>query len=183
MNLSPNRGRGERRVPAAPAASCAKVESTRVSHHRYPGSPGVPARNGFNGLFRALPGDRLSCHRRQRIWRVKTRSGRHASAELTPASRRQDHTTSPSAAPVYAKGFDGHCASPPKFWRRRNSAVRQRAVNCSRETRPAITSARPTLPLHRIPPRVRDDRDTPLKWGGTSRDIELIWVRREGKFS
>jgi hypothetical protein len=31
----------------------------------------------------------------------------NASVDLTPASRRQDHTTSPSAAPVYAKGFDG----------------------------------------------------------------------------
>src|SRR5580700_2423580 len=42
----------------APAASCAKVESTRVSHHGYTGSPGIPARNGFNGFLRALPGDR-----------------------------------------------------------------------------------------------------------------------------
>jgi hypothetical protein len=39
-------------------AACAKVESTRVSHHEFTGSPGIPARDGFNGLFRALPGDR-----------------------------------------------------------------------------------------------------------------------------
>src|SRR5664279_4776231 len=38
------------------------------------------------GLLRALPGDRLSCHRRRR-----------KSADLTPAPRRQDHTSSPSA--------------------------------------------------------------------------------------
>jgi hypothetical protein len=25
--------------------------------HRSTGTPGIPARNGFNGLFRALPGD------------------------------------------------------------------------------------------------------------------------------
>jgi hypothetical protein len=25
--------------------------------------------------------------------------------------------------------------------------------------------------VHRIPPRVRDDRDTPLKWDETARDI------------
>src|ERR1700737_4215596 len=31
---------------------------------------------------------------------VCTRSGRHASANLTPASRRQDHTTSPPAASI-----------------------------------------------------------------------------------
>jgi hypothetical protein len=42
----------------------------------------------------------LVCHRRFRIWRVKTRLGLRASANLTPASRRQDHTTSPSAASI-----------------------------------------------------------------------------------
>jgi hypothetical protein len=40
------------------------------------------------GLYRALPGDRLSCHRRYA----------DRSANLTPASGRQDHTSSPSAA-------------------------------------------------------------------------------------
>jgi hypothetical protein len=33
MDLSPNRGRGECRVPVAPAALRAKVESTQASHH------------------------------------------------------------------------------------------------------------------------------------------------------
>src|SRR5882672_4887006 len=53
------RGRGERRMPAAPAASCALllVERTRVTTST-PESPGIPARNGFNGFLRALPGDR-----------------------------------------------------------------------------------------------------------------------------
>src|ERR1700736_2427299 len=56
---SAQRGRGERRVPAAPAASCALVvvESTRVTTST-PESPGIPARNGFNGFLRALLGDR-----------------------------------------------------------------------------------------------------------------------------
>ena len=61
MNSVPplDRGRGERRMPVAPAASCALVvvESTRVTTST-PESPGVPARNGFNGFLRALPGDR-----------------------------------------------------------------------------------------------------------------------------
>src|SRR5882672_5373667 len=59
MNLPPKRGRGERRVPVAPAASCALVviERTRVTTST-PESPGIPARNGFNGFLRALPGDR-----------------------------------------------------------------------------------------------------------------------------
>src|SRR6267142_5583634 len=56
---SAQRGRGERRVPVAPAVSCAMivVERTRVTTST-PESPGIPARNGFNGFLRALPGDR-----------------------------------------------------------------------------------------------------------------------------
>src|SRR3981189_315674 len=56
---SAQRGRGERRMPLAPAASCALGSGrTHTSNNEYPESPGVPARNGFNGFLRALPGDR-----------------------------------------------------------------------------------------------------------------------------
>jgi hypothetical protein len=46
-----------------PGARCTrsplcKVESTGVEATGTPESPGIPARNGFNGLCRALPGDR-----------------------------------------------------------------------------------------------------------------------------
>ena len=52
----------------------------------------------------------------------------------------------PSAAPVYAKGFDGLCASRPKLWRRRIAAFVCVPFNRSQaKTRPAITS-RSTLP-------------------------------------
>jgi hypothetical protein len=30
--------------------------------------------------------------------------------------------------------------------------------------------------VHRIPPRVRDDRDTPLQWDETGADMPVIWV-------
>ena len=121
-----------------PGARCTRgracgVVNTRVSHHGYTGSPGIPARNGFNGFLRALPVTGLFCHRRLRT----------ESANLTPASGREDHTTSPSAS----------------------SRIRQSAA-C----------------VHRIPPRVRDDRDTPLKWDETARNIEVIWVRRKAIF-
>src|SRR3979490_3055601 len=33
--------------------------------------------------------------------------------------------------------------------------------------------------VHRIPPRVRDDRDTPLVWDETAAVIEVIWVGAE----
>jgi hypothetical protein len=92
MNDRP-RGRGECRVPVAPAASCAKCSKahelvTTVA----PESPGIPARDGFNSLFRALPGDRAF---------LSPSLADLSSANLTPASRRQDHTTSPSASQAH----------------------------------------------------------------------------------
>jgi hypothetical protein len=78
------------------------------------------------GLYRALPGDRLSCHRHLRI-AGSSAPGRAdlPSANLTPASRRQDHTTSPSASNI----------------------VRQHAGRRSRAVKPALRSlAHPTLP-------------------------------------
>src|ERR1700733_1387710 len=77
-----------------PGARCTRsrawsVVNTRVSHHGYTGSPGIPARNGFNGFLRALPGDRAL---------LSPSLANFESANLTPASRRQDHTTSPSAS-------------------------------------------------------------------------------------
>jgi hypothetical protein len=53
----------KQRAWGMPGARCTRsrawcVVNTRVSHHGYTGSPGIPARNGFNGFLRALPGDR-----------------------------------------------------------------------------------------------------------------------------
>jgi hypothetical protein len=64
-------------------------------------------------------------------------------ANLMPASRHQDHTTSPSAhAPVVCSAFR----------------------------------------VHRIPPRVRDDRASAPLSGRDGEDILLIWVRRQAVF-
>jgi hypothetical protein len=83
---SPIRGSRECRVRAAPAISRAKC--TKESAHEHTGSAEAIRHSPRNGLrlIRALPGDRL----------VDTVTGGN-SASLTPASRRQDHTTSPSA--------------------------------------------------------------------------------------
>jgi len=76
--------------------------------------------------------------------------------DLTPASRRQDHTTSPSAS----------------------SAVVLHAANRSRRAiRPALASHAQHCCVHRTPPRVRDDHDTPLWWGGMATVLDVIWVR------
>src|SRR5882724_2114748 len=63
------------------------MENTRVSHHRFAEIIRPSLRNGFNGFLRTLPGDRACL----------SPSPADNSADLTPASRRQDHTTSPSA--------------------------------------------------------------------------------------
>src|SRR5260370_26279661 len=55
--------------------------------------------NGFNGLFRALPGDRALLSPSSSGYGVpKPGRADMPPLDLTPASRRQDHTTSPSAA-------------------------------------------------------------------------------------
>jgi hypothetical protein len=35
--------------------------------------------------------------------------------------------------------------------------------------------------VHRIPPRVRDDREPPLRWDETARIDEVIWVGRKAE--
>jgi hypothetical protein len=78
-----------------PGARCARsracsVESTRVSHHGHTGNTRHSPRNGFNSLYRALPGDRaLLPPSSLRSLLLKN---------LTPASGCQGHTTSPSAS-------------------------------------------------------------------------------------
>src|SRR6202166_3755610 len=87
-----NRGRGECRVPAAPAASCASVESTRVVTTVAPEHPAFPHAMVLTVSFVLSPVIGLVCHRRLRF-----------PADLTPASRRQDHTTLPSASAQFVK--------------------------------------------------------------------------------
>ena len=110
----------KQRAWGMPGAQCTRSLACKVKKHTSivttgpPRSPGIPARNGFNGFLRALPGDRA----------FLSPSLYGYPQSLTPASRRQDHTTSPSASAPF---------------------VLER------------------IHVHRIPPRVRDDRETPLR--------------------
>ena len=126
----PKRGRGECRAPSAPAGSCAwvVVECTRVVqvHRNHPAFPHAMV----YGYFALSPEIGRSCLRHPR---------KLLPANLTPASRRQDHTTWPSASSALVR-----------------SAIR----------------------VHRNPPRVRDDRDTPLWWDGMAENIAVIWLRK-----
>ena len=77
-------------------------EYSQRSHRK---SPGIPARNGFNGFLRALPGDRAFLSPSS----LRSLLPRN----LTPASRRQDHTTSPSALALFVKSAAASIASSP----------------------------------------------------------------------
>jgi hypothetical protein len=146
-------------VPAAPAASCAKVESTRVRNHEFTGTPGIPARDGFTAYFVLSPATNSSCHRHRRI-KGFAEPGRAdvTSANLTPTTGAR--TT--------------RLCRPQQH---RSSACR---VNRSRaKARPAIPVTRPTLPRppHPAPTFVTMANAPPRD--RTARVIVLIWVKRE----
>ena len=155
-NLPPREGVGNAGCPVHPQprvrmGSKYAHEYSQRSHRK---SPGIPARNGFNGFLRALPGDRAF---------LSPSIGSALAANLTPASRRQDHTASPSAT-VYAKGFAGLGTRPPKFWRRRSLALSSEAPLASTASRPAsVTMA--------SAPRVGRDG------GGYRGDLGLLKIR------
>src|SRR6266446_10539471 len=87
-------------MPVAPAASCALGSGrTHTSNNEYPGITRRSPRNGFNGFLRALLGDRaLLPPSPTDMFLSKPGWADLNSANLTPASGRQDHTTSPYAA-------------------------------------------------------------------------------------
>src|SRR6266478_6058981 len=88
------RGRRECRMRVAPVAACAvkkhrrqQPQVHRINRHSL--------RDGFNGVLRALLGDRA----------LLPPSFADHSATLAPASGRQDHTTSPSAATSFVRAM------------------------------------------------------------------------------
>jgi hypothetical protein len=83
----------------------------------------------------------LSCHRRLRI-----------KASLCPVG------------PTCLRKLDAgvEASGPHDFAGRSKHLSSARSVIAHGKTRPAITSRAQRCRVHRIPPRVRDDRDTPL---------------------
>src|SRR5437899_6087156 len=110
MNLSPKEGVGNAGCPLhpRPRVHLVVVERTRVTTST-PESPGIPARNGFTTYFVLSSVTGLVCHRRLRT-NVASAPGwtDTTSANLTPASGRQDHTTSPSAATSLVRTLVDH---------------------------------------------------------------------------
>src|ERR1700686_1445973 len=72
----------------------------------------------------------------------------------------------PSPAKAAFRELDASVgASGPHVFAVRVSAVRQWHIS-----------------VHRIPSRVRDDRDTPLEWDETGWGVEGIWAQREAEY-
>jgi hypothetical protein len=92
--------RGERGMPGARCtrSRACRIDSTRVSHHGRTGITRHSRTRWCYSLFRALLGDRALLSPSPVKSACRARQGRHRSfTNLTPASGRQDHTTSPSA--------------------------------------------------------------------------------------
>src|SRR5258708_10779970 len=150
-------------MPAAPAASRAFcIGRTHTSNNEYTRTPGIPARNGFNSLCRALPGDRA----------------------LLPPSSADRFCLSP-VGPTQLRELDTSVgASGPHDFAVRSNISRQHAGDRSQVFRPALRShcaqnaAASTASL----PYVCDDHDTPLLWGGMREVLEVIWGVRKQKY-
>src|SRR6201991_4255882 len=108
----------------------------------------------------------------------RTRSGRLCLRQLdasTAASGPHDFAVRDPSSP---RGFAGLCTSGETLVKT-EAAPFVCAPQIAHEVQPALR-----LPMrarrcrvHRIPSRVRDDRDTPLMWDETARLIEVIWVK------
>ena len=97
----------------ARSLACKVKKHTSIVTTATPVTPGIPRTMVLTVSFVISPVIGLCCHRRLAF----------VTQDLTPASRRQDHTTSPSASVLFVSS---------------------------------------TTSVHRIPPRVRDDREPPL---------------------
>jgi hypothetical protein len=125
--LKEKEGAGKAGCTLHPRSRVQTCTKKRTRAYRFSGgNPAFPAR-WFTAYFALSPVTGLSCHRHPREVLLP--------ANLTPASGRQDHTTSPSATATFV-------------------------IRCHR--------------VHRIPPRVRDDRDPPLSSGETREAKSLI---------
>jgi hypothetical protein len=116
-----------------PQPRAQRVGSTRVSHHRYPGTPGIPCAMVLTAYSVLSPATNSSCHRHRRIdgLGVPGRACQNL-RRLDTSNGCQDHTALPYA--------DAPFVLP--------------AANRSRgSSRPATTIARPTLPRppHPVP--------------------------------
>ena len=101
-HLSNGRAQGMPDARCTRGLACNVHKKVRTRAYRAAEAIRHPLRNGFTAYSALTPAIGLSCHRHQR---------KLVSANLTPASRRQDHTTSPSASAPFVKGASASTAS------------------------------------------------------------------------
>jgi hypothetical protein len=162
-------------MPIAPAV--VRTKSARVDHRFNRITPAFPARMVY-GLLRALPGDRLVCHRRLRGLTIHPEPGWAGciSARLDAsigAPGPHDFAVRDHLTPKVSPGL----VPSGEFWRRRLAApfVRARADR-SRENPPCDSvCARNAAASTASHPNVRDDREAPLMRDGMRAIKPLIW--------
>ena len=121
-------------------------ECSQRSHRK---SPGIPARNGFNGFLRDLPGDRLFCHRRLQRLNCKLdasveASGPHDFSVRDPSTPK----ASPGLVPVRRSSGEGG-----------DQALSSEAPLASTASRPA------SVTMASAPQVGRDGGDMKVIWG------------------
>src|SRR6478752_3045609 len=122
-----------------------------------------------------MPGARCA---RSRAWCVEsTRVSHHGHTGYTRHSPRNGFNGFLRALPG-----DHACLppSPARLLADLTPASERQDHTASPATSSALVLS--AIGVHRIPPRVRDVRETPLLGNGTVRLSELIWVRRKRKY-
>src|ERR1700738_5048025 len=111
-NHSPKtEGAGKAGCPLHPQPRV-RNKSTRVSHHRSTGTPGIPCAMVLTVSF-VLLCDRLVCHRHRADMAGRGPVGPTSPPrDLTPASGRHDHTTSPSASAPFVRALFARLTLP-----------------------------------------------------------------------
>jgi hypothetical protein len=169
-----------------PGARCTRSPCALVvahgSHHESTGTPGIPARNGFNGFLRALPGDEfLFVTVASGLKICLSPVGPTPLRQLDISNGCQDHTTSPYAA-TFTNPSTGHVL-PARILAK---ALKRRS-SCA----PVNRSRKPALRTPRAPDAAASTASHPASVtiairpscrGGTAAFLLLIWVRREGNY-
>ena len=151
---------------ALPAVSCAKLhKEKRTRAYRFSGgNPAFPAQ-WFYGL--------LPCSPRRRIRLVTVVGGLKACRSPVGST-----SPPPSLTPATGARTTRLCRTQPAPF------VLRAVVAHGSKARPATTLARRRFRVHRIPSRVRDDRERPSSRDGMARVVGVIWGKREaGIFS
>jgi hypothetical protein len=157
----------EQGMPGARCTHGLVCKIVRRNAHEHTGSAEAlrhSLRNGFTAYAALSPATNSSCHRHRRIeGLVAPGWARKTSADLTPATG--------------ARTTRFYRTQPPVFAQRLNRAMAP--SSCAKDTAhgmnpPCNSVSRRRCRVHRIPSRVRDDRDPPLFSGETGKVKSLI---------